>query len=119
MRAPTTPVLPGEGASSPKSYATAVILSSVFGFLGVQHFYLGRWGHGWIDVGLSAGWILSLLAGEIQLAVVLGLADFGHAFWVTIQLFTGNCRDGEGRVVCYPGQKLKETREVCSTWKPS
>jgi hypothetical protein len=33
-----------------------------------------------------------------------------HALVVTIVLFTGNFRDGEGRIVCYPGQKLSIDR---------
>jgi TM2 domain-containing membrane protein YozV len=91
---------------SRRSYATAVALSSVFGFVGVQHFYLGRWGEGLLDVGLSVGWMLSFAHGEIFLGVVLLILDGIHAFAVTIMLLTGNFKDGEGHVVCYPGQRL-------------
>lgn len=84
----------------------AVTLSSVFGFLGAQHFYLGRYAEGILDVGLSIGWIVSFFHGEVVLGIVLLVADFAHAFIVTIVLLTGNFKDGEGRVVCYPGQNL-------------
>ena len=102
----TQPGQPGSLQPSPRSYTTAVILSSVFGFIGVQHFYLGRWFEGAIDVGLSIGWISCFVQGEILLGVAFAAADFIHAFAVTIMLLTGNFRDGAGRVVCYPGQKL-------------
>ncbi|HET6304108.1 MAG TPA: TM2 domain-containing protein [Myxococcota bacterium] len=92
--------------SSPKSYATAVSLSAVFGFMGVQHFYLGRFAEGILDLGLSAAWVWSFASGEMLLGVVLALLDFAHSLTVTIQLLTGNFKDGRGRVVCYPGQRL-------------
>ena len=48
--------------------------------------------------------------GEPILGVALLLADLIHSFAVTIMLLTGNFKDGEGRVVCYPGQKLMTHR---------
>jgi hypothetical protein len=42
--------------------------------------------------------------------VLLLVADFGHSLTTTILLLTGNFRDGEGRLVCYPGQKLDPWR---------
>ncbi len=104
---PTPRYFEGQEMPSEKSYATAVILSSVFGFLGIQHFYLGRIVEGVLDLGLSIGWMTCAAMGEPLWAVLLGVADFGHSFVVTIQLFTGNFRDGEGRRVPYPGQKFK------------
>jgi len=95
----------GSHQPSSRSYAVAVILSSVFGFVGVQHFYLGRLAEGILDVGLSIGWIVCFMHGEVALGIVLMVADFAHAFGVTIMLLTGNYRDGDGRMVCYPGQK--------------
>lgn len=112
MQAPTPPTPPGEPVCSPKNYAKAVILSGLLGFVGLQHFYLGRWRLGLLDVGLTVGWILSFAAGEWLLAIVLLLVDFGHALAVTIQLLTGSFKDGEGRVVCYPGQNLNAPKEV-------
>jgi hypothetical protein len=91
---------------SPRSYATAVALSAVFGFLGVQHFYLGRWGEGLLDLALSAAWVGCFATGEMLYGAAFLLADLAHSLVVTIQLLTGNFRDGRGRVVCYPGQKL-------------
>jgi TM2 domain-containing membrane protein YozV len=100
------PGIPGSRQPSPKSYATAVSLSAVFGLLGIQHFYLGRLGEGLLDVGLTMGWIASFAAGEVFLGVVLILLDAAHSMTVTIMLLTGNFKDGSGRIVCYPGQKL-------------
>jgi len=96
----------GRELPSQKSYAVAVILSSIFGFIGIQHFYLGRFAEGILDLGLSLGWIGCLFMGEPAWAGLLALTDFGHSFAVTIRLFTGNFRDGQGRRVCYPGQKV-------------
>ena len=104
--ATTPPGLPGSLQPSDKSYATAVVLSSLFGFIGIQHLYLGRWAEGVLDLCLSIGWIASFAMGEPILGVALLLADLIHSFAVTIMLLTGNFKDGEGRVVCYPGQKL-------------
>jgi hypothetical protein len=91
---------------SPKSYATAVALSAVFGFLGVQHLYLGRWAEALVDAALTAGWVSCFATGEVLYGAAFALADLGHSLAVTIQLLTGNFKDGRGRVVCYPGQKL-------------
>jgi len=104
------PGIPGSQRPSPKSYTTAVALSAIFGFVGVQHFYLGRLGEGLVDVGLTIGWIVSFATGEVFLGVVLILLDFAHSMTVTIMLLTGNFRDGGGRIVCFPGQKLTTHR---------
>jgi TM2 domain-containing membrane protein YozV len=99
---------------SPKSYATAVSLSAVFGFVGVQHFYLGRIGEGLVDVALSIGWIVCFAAGDALLGTLLLLLDFGHSFVVTIMLLTGSFKDGSGRTVRYPGQKLNTPKRAMS-----
>ncbi len=104
--------LPLEVQASPKKYSTAVALSFVFGFVGVQHFYLGRWLEGLLDVGLSIGWILCFVMGEVMLGSLLIALDFGHSFVVSIMLLTGSFRDGEGHIICYPGQKLKHPQEI-------
>ncbi len=99
--------LPGRQTCSDRSYAKAVILSSVFGFVGVQHFYLRRWAEGLLDVALTAGWLWCFATGRAIWGVVFLAADCAHALFVTIALLTGNFRDGSGRLVCYPGQKLE------------
>ena len=103
-------VHPGAVQPSKKSYAKAVVLSAVFGFVGVQHFYLGRLGEGILDLGLTTAWIYCFATGEPLLGVLFLIADLVHALTVTIMLLTGNFRDGDGHVVCYPGQKLDVTR---------
>jgi TM2 domain-containing membrane protein YozV len=103
-------VHPGAVQPSHKSYTTAVILSAVFGFVGVQHFYLRRFGEGLFDVGLTVGWVYCFATAQVLLGVLFLVADIGHALIVTIMLLTGSFRDGDGHVVCYPGQKLDATR---------
>jgi hypothetical protein len=110
MEAPATvqpaTVYPGGPEVSPKSYGNAVALSAIFGFAGVQHLYLGRYGLFLVDLLLSVGWFACFIVGETLLGFVLLAADCGHAFMVTIQLLTGSFEDGRGRLVCYPGQKI-------------
>jgi hypothetical protein len=48
---------------------------------------------------------------QIVLGVLFVVADFGHALVVTILLLTGNFRDGEGRLVFYPGQPVRSRRD--------
>lgn len=93
---------------SEKSYAHAVCLSAVFGVLGVQHFYLGRYKEGMLDLFLTAAWVYGFFVAHDPILGVVALgADIIHSFVVTIMLLTGNFRDGEGKVVCYPGQVLR------------
>ena len=91
---------------SDKSYGVAVCLSAIFGVLGIQHFYLGRWAEGLLDLGLALATVVLFLLGEPLLALLVGAIDAIHTFIVTIMLLTGSFRDGRGRRVCYPGQKL-------------
>jgi len=96
---------------SDKSYAVAVILSAIFGVLGIQHFYLGRIGLGLFDLGLSIVGVYYLINGQIWQAMIFLGADWIHTMIVTVQLFIGEFNDGNGDRVCYPGQKLKGFEE--------
>ncbi len=91
---------------SSKSYIVAVCLSGIFGVMGIHHFYLGRYLEGIIDFSLFVATIVCWMTGHIGWAVLFGLADALHTFIITIMLLTGSFKDGKGRVVCYPGQKL-------------
>lgn len=93
---------------SSKSYGVAVSLSAVFGVLGIQHFYLERWLEAIIDFGLAIATIALLLMGHPLWALLVAAIDAIHTFIVTILLLTGSFRDGHGRLVCYPGQRLNE-----------
>ena len=95
---------------SPKSYAVAVCLSGIFGIVGIQHFYLGRVLLGATDVGLTIGFVYCLSSDDPELflvGMVLLILDVAHTLVTTIMLLIGSFRDGEGRLVCYPGQRLK------------
>ena len=91
---------------SDKSYAIAVTLSAIFGVVGIQHFYLGRWIEATIDLGLAIATVVLFLLGMPMWALLVGAVDALHTFIVTIMLLTGSFRDGHGRLVCYPGQRL-------------
>ncbi len=92
---------------SEKSYVVAVSLSGFFGFLGVQHFYLGRYLEGLIDVLLTIAWLYYFIVERPLIGLTYLGIDFLHAFITTILLLTGSMKDGKGHVVCYPGQTLK------------
>ncbi|WP_299180334.1 NINE protein [uncultured Neptuniibacter sp.] len=92
---------------SPKSYAVAVSLSAIFGVMGIHHFYLGRYLEGIIDFSLLIITLYFYINGEILWALLFFAIDGIHTFIITIMLLTGSFKDGHGRYVCYPGQKLK------------
>ena len=92
-------------AISSKKYSTAVVLSAVFGVIGIQHLYLRRWGEAALDIGLTMTALFFLTIGSEPLigAAVLGL-DILHTTVVTTLLLIGKFRDGAGKIVAYPGQ---------------
>lgn len=97
---------------SDKSYTIAVCLSAIFGVIGIQHFYLGRFFEAMIDLGLFIATFYFFFTGQIPLAILVGVVDALHTFIVTIMLLTGTFRDGHGRLVLYPGQKLKSGETI-------
>lgn len=96
---------------SDKSYGTSVALSAVFGIIGIHHFYLGNILHGLFDLGL---FILSISLYAYSItnfepsymiwAALFFLVDAIHTIFVTIKLLIGAERDGQGKLVAYPGQ---------------
>lgn len=88
---------------SDKKYGVAVALAFVFGVLGVHHFYLKRWGEAALDVGLTVTAIV-LWPSYPFIALGVLLLDVLHTFVVTSLLLVGKWRDGDGRIVPYPGQ---------------
>ena len=91
---------------SKKSYTIAVCLSAVFGVVGIQHFYLERWIEAILDLAAFLATVYFVLTGQLLLAFVCGAADALHTFIVTIMLLTGTFKDGHGKLVLYPGQKI-------------
>ena len=91
---------------SDKSYTVAVVLSGVFGVVGIHHFYIGRWVEGILDFSLFVATFALFMAGEPVWAVVTGLVDTLHTTVITIFLLTGTFKDGSGKYICYPGQRL-------------
>jgi len=92
---------------SQKSYVLAVCLSSVFGLLGIHHFYLGRWIHGFLDFSMTIAAFILIVAGLDLLGIIILCIDVAHTFVVTILLLVGAYKDGNGDLVTYPGQNLK------------
>lgn len=97
----------GASEISPKSYGVAVALSGIFGVVGVHHFYLGNWLHGLFDFSLLVVGIICLSSDDPAIATIGGFllfVDVIHTIIVTYRLFVGQCRDGKGLLVAYPGQ---------------
>ena len=93
---------------SDKSYATAVCLSAVFGIIGVQHFYLGRYFLGITDLMLSILMLYFFINDQLFLGLFFFALDFTHTLITTILLLIGSFKDGKGHLICYPGQKLSQ-----------
>ena len=93
------------GTSHRRGDPNVAVLLSWF-LPGSGHFYLGRWVEATIDLVLFCSTIYFFVTGQILLAFVVGAIDALHTFVVTIMLLTGSFRDGQGRLVLYPGQKL-------------
>ena len=97
----------GIDKASPKSYMTAVILSGIFGILGIHHFYVERWGMGIFDFLLSIiGFGLLFMGYTVVGMTFLGI-DIIHTIIVTYLLLVGQYKDGSGKIIAYPGQKLQ------------
>jgi len=92
---------------SEKSYVIAVCLSAIFGVVGIQHFYMGRYVEAILDLGMFILTAYFFLTGETLFAFIVLVIDAIHTLIVTFMLLTGTFRDGTGRLICYPGQKLK------------
>jgi TM2 domain-containing membrane protein YozV len=91
---------------SEKSYAVAVCLSAIFGVMGIHHFYIGRYLEGVIDFSLFVATLYFYFTGQWFWAVLFFVVDGLHTFIITIMLLTGTFKDGEGNIICYPGQRL-------------
>lgn len=89
---------------SPKSYGTAVALCLVFGIVGIHHFYMGNWLHGLIDLGLFLLAVVLFASGSSGAAMLVLIVDVVHTIYVTYLLIVGSARDGQGRLISYPGQ---------------
>lgn len=92
---------------SSKSYVVSVCLSGVFGLLGIHHFYLGRWIHGFIDFSMTIVGVILIAAGLDLPGIIILCIDVIHTFVVTILLLVGAYNDGNGDLVTYPGQNIK------------
>jgi TM2 domain-containing membrane protein YozV len=93
--------------ASDKKYATAVILAGIFGTVGIHHFYVGRWKMGLLDLGMLIATIAFFIAEEPVMALIFLACDVIHTILVTYYLLVGQYRDGEGKLIMYPGQQKK------------
>lgn len=91
---------------SDKSYAVAVCISAVFGVMGIHHFYLGRYIEGTIDFSLFVATLYFYFTGQLGWAALFFIVDALHTFIITIMLLTGSFKDGSGKTICYPGQRI-------------
>ena len=91
---------------STKKYSTAVILSGIFGVIGLHHFYLGRWKMGLLDFCLFLCTIFFYFTNHTLTAGILLVIDGIHTIVVTYLLLTGQYKDGKGDLIIFPGQKF-------------
>ena len=95
-----------EENKSDKQYTIAVILSGIFGVMGIHHFYVKRWEMGILDLGMFIATFVLYINELFLYAGILFLIDLIHTVVVTYLLLVGQYRDGEGKLITYPGQKL-------------
>ncbi len=91
---------------SDKKYTTAVIISGIFGVIGIHHFYVERWAVGFFDLGLFIATMYFYFTDQFVIAGILFTVDLIHTIIVTYLLLVGQYRDGEGKLIIYPGQKI-------------
>ncbi len=84
---------------STANYGTAVILCGVFGVIGLHHFYLRNYLHGFVDLGLFVLFIVLLMEGRPGFAYMVLMVDALHTIIVFYRLITEQARDGDGRLV--------------------
>ncbi len=96
--------------ASPKSFVTAVVLTFLFGILGIHHFYCGRWLLGLFDLSLSVTGIALLYMGSYWpiLGIVILIGDYIHSIYYIVKLFSGKYTDGNGRIIPVPGQSSNQ-----------
>lgn len=90
--------------NSDKTYVTAVILSGIFGIMGIHHFYVGRWAMGIFDLGLFIATVLFYTFELYAVAMLFFAVDLVHTVIVTYLLLVGKYKDGNGNLIKYPGQ---------------
>ena len=91
---------------SDKKYKTAVILSGIFGVIGIHHFYLERWKMGLLDFGLFSLTVFLYISDYLLYAGGVFIIDTIHTVIVTYLLLIGQYRDGQGKRITYPGQEI-------------
>ena len=61
---------------------------------------------GILDFGLFIGTLLFYVSGHSLIAGGLFIIDLIHTIIVTYLLLTGQYRDGQGKLITYPGQNI-------------
>ena len=95
-----------EKGSSNKTYTTAVILSGIFGPIGIHHLYLGRWKMFLLDFGLFVGTLIFYFNNYLLYAGLIFMVDIIHTIIVTYLLMVGKYRYGKGKIIPLPGQTI-------------
>jgi len=74
--------------------------------MGIHHFYVERWAMGFFDLGLFLAFFFFWLKADYIFAIPLLLIDLVHTVIVTYWLFVGKYKDGSGKLITFPGQKI-------------
>jgi hypothetical protein len=89
---------------SSKNYGVSVSLCGIFGMLGIHHFYIGNWLHGFFDLLLLIfGVVLYSSSEQPQEAIgaILLMIDAVHTVLVFYKLIVENQKDGDGKLIVY------------------
>jgi hypothetical protein len=63
---------------------------------------------GLTDLALSSLAVYCFVTGQWLYALFFLALDFIHSLVTTILLLIGSFEDGQGHIVCYPGQELNK-----------
>ena len=89
---------------SSKSYGASVALCGIFGMLGIHHFYIGNWLHGFFDLLLfvfGVSLFSSFEQPQEAIGAILLVIDAVHTLLVSYKLISEKQEDGDGKLIVY------------------
>ena len=74
--------------------------------MGIHHFYVGRWTMGLLDLGLFIVVVYCYVNNHSLSAAHIYVIDLVHTIIVTYLLLIGKYKDGQGKLITFPGQQV-------------
>ena len=74
--------------------------------MGIHHFYVGRFTMGLLDLGLFIATMYCYINNHLLFAALFFVIDLMHTVIVTYLLLIGKYKDGQGKLITFPGQQV-------------